>query len=352
MTINQFNFILPKNLIASRPAVQRDHSRLLILHPNGKTEHRYFYNIPEYLDKGDLLLLNDTKVFPALIVAQKPSGGMLDILFVKHSSKENIWEVMYRGNYEGVITLHGKINAQVWIETDNEKHNRRKKLLEFLTPDFTDIHSILWKYGNMPLPRYISRHPDNEDMIRYQTVYAKKTGSIAAPTAGLHFTPALLQELNEKGVLIRTLTLHVGIGTFKPIRTESVDNHKMEAEFFEIEHSLEDEIKKVRKSNKRVYAVGTTSTRAIEGFMSGIYTKSQCFNTKNQSICGYTDIFIYPGYVFKAVNCLITNFHLPRSTPLLLVSAISGWEKILKAYNEAISLNYRFFSYGDAMLIL
>lgn len=351
MLINQFDFYLPKNLIASRPIPQRDHSRLLILHRDGKIEHRHFYNIPEYLNKGDMLLMNDTKVFPALIAAHKPSGGKLNILLIKETSKESLWEVAYRGKYEGEVSFGNNIKANIWIEKNGATNNARKKFLEFSELNPANIHEILYKYGNMPLPRYIGRDPDSEDMVRYQTVYAKKTGSIAAPTAGLHFTHELLETIKKKGILIRTLTLHVGIGTFKPVKTESVDNHKMEAEFFEIESSLQEEIKNIKKDNKRVFAVGTTTTRAIEGLISGIYTKSSYFSN-NQSICGYTDIFIYPGYVFKAVNCLITNFHLPRSTPLLLVSAISNWEKILKAYNEAIAMNYRFFSYGDAMLIL
>ncbi len=352
MLINEFDFPLPKKLIASRPADQRDHSRLLILHPDGKIEHRHFYNIPEYLNTGDMLLMNDTKVFPALIAARKASGGKIDILLVKECLKENMWEVMYRGKYEGIISFGDDIKAKVMIETSSEEPSARKKLLKFLDIKPTEIYEALWSYGHMPLPKYIGRHPDNEDLSRYQTVYAKKTGSIAAPTAGLHFTPALIEAIKEKGVHIRTLTLHVGVGTFKPIRSQYVDNHKMEAEFFEIETSLETEIKDLRKRGKRVFAVGTTSTRAIEGFMSGQYKKSPSSGCNDGVIIGYTDIFIRPGHIFKGVDCLITNFHLPRSTPLLLVSAISDREKIFKAYKEAIALNYRFFSYGDAMLIL
>lgn len=352
MLTNDFDFHLPKNLIASRPAARRDHSRLLVLFPDGKIEHRHFFNIPEYLDKGDLLLINDTKVFPALIVAMKPSGGMLDILLIKEASNANTWEVMFKGNYEGIVTIGSDIKAEVRTEIGKKTHNGKKKYLQFLKPAPVDIYDMLWKYGKMPLPKYIRRQPDGEDFLRYQTVYAKKTGSIAAPTAGLHFTPELLDEIRQKGVVVRTLTLHVGTGTFRPIKTQSIDNHRMEAEFFEIDPLLIEEVKNTRANNKRVFAVGTTSTRAVEGFMSGQYKISSCAGNNNQSICGYTDIFIKPGYIFKGVNCLITNFHLPRSTPLLLVSAISDRQKILKAYNEAIKLNYRFFSYGDAMLIL
>ncbi len=355
MLINEFDFDLPKNLIASRPVTQRDHSRLLVLHPDGKIEHRQFYNIAEYLNKGDMLLMNDTKVFPAKLIAKKPSGGKLDILLVKDSGKDNIWEVMYRGNYEGKITFGNDIWAEVWVQADSGLLTKKNKFFKFLNINPTNIHEILYNYGYMPLPKYIGRNPDKEDIQRYQTVYAKKTGSIAAPTAGLHFTDRLLEELQKKDVLVRTLTLHVGIGTFKPVKAESVDKHEMEAEFFEIEPSLIEEIKIVKERHNRVIAVGTTSTRAIEGFMSGHYkrlTKSTSGNNYDEPVRGYTNIFIHPGYAFKAVGCLITNFHLPRSTPLLLVSALSDRQKILKAYREAIAMNYRFFSYGDAMLIL
>jgi len=354
MLISDFDFSLPKNLVASRPLRQRDHSRLLILHPDGKIEHRQFFNIPEYLNKGDMLLMNDTRVFPAWIIAVKPSGGRLDILLTKESDGENIWEVMYRGKFEGSVLIGDDISAEVWMESGAELNSARK-YLKFINIKPANINDIIWNYGYMPLPKYIGRLPDKEDVSTYQTVYAKKTGSIAAPTAGLHFTESLIDKIRKKGINIRTLTLHVGVGTFKSIKSESVGKHKMEAEFFEITPSLLKEIKCTKENGNRIIAVGTTSTRAMEGFMSGQYSKvskSAGIEGDNEPICGFTDIFIYPGYDFKAVDCLITNFHLPKSTPLMLVSSISDREKILKAYREAIAMSYRFFSYGDAMLIL
>lgn len=354
MLINDFDFDLPKNLIASRPIKQRDHSRLLVLHPDGKIEHRHFFNIAEYLNKGDLLIMNDTRVFPAKLLAQKPSGGKIDILLVRELGKENIWEVMYRGKYEGEISIADDTKAEIWIEKKEGLHNI-KKFLKFSDHKSANIYDLIWSYGYMPLPKYIGRLPDKEDNLTYQTVYAKKTGSIAAPTAGLHFTESLIEDIKKKGILIRTITLHVGVGTFKPIKTDSVVNHEMEAEFFEIKHSVIEDIEQTKKNKDRVIAVGTTSTRTIEGFMSRNYKKlekSSETELPNPPICGYTDIFIYPGYTFKGIDCLITNFHLSRSTPLMLVSSLSNREKILKAYREAIAMNYRFFSYGDAMLIL
>ncbi len=354
MLISDFDFDLPKNLIASRPLKQRDHSRLLVLHPDGKIDHKHFFNISQYLNKGDLLIMNDTKVFPARIFAQKPSGGKIDILLVKELGRENVWEVMYRGKYEGEISIADDTKAEIWIEKKEGVHNR-KKFLKFSDPKSANIYDLIWSYGYMPLPKYIGRFPDKEDNLTYQTVYAKKTGSIAAPTAGLHFTESLIEDIKKKGILIRTITLHVGVGTFKPIITDSIVNHEMEAEFFEIKHSVIEDINKIKNNNNRVVAVGTTSTRTIEGFISGNYkkvAKTSEIQGANSSVCGYTDIFIYPGYKFKRIDCLITNFHLPRSTPLMLVSSLSNREKILKAYREAIAMNYRFFSYGDAMLIL
>lgn len=349
MLISDFDFDLPKHLIASRPLKQRDHSRLLVLHHNGKIEHRLFFNIVDYLNKGDLVIMNETKVFPARIIAKKSTGGLIDVLLVKELG-ENTWEVMYRGKYEGDVYITEEIKSKVWTDM-KEGSNKIKRFIKFPNMEATNVYEIIWKYGSMPLPKYIGRQPDEEDKIAYQTVYAKKTGSIAAPTAGLHFTEALICKINNMGVNIKTLTLHVGLGTFKPIKTEKVAEHNMEAEFFEITPSLLQEIEHTKQNGNRVITVGTTSTRALEGFMSGKYCAVKD-DSADEAICGYTDIFIYPGYKFKVVDSLITNFHLPKSTPLMLVSAISSRDKVLKAYMEAIAMGYRFFSYGDAMLIL
>lgn len=352
MLVNEFDFNLPKNLIASRPIKRRDHSKLLVLHRDGKIEHRLFFEIIEYLNDGDLLILNDTKVFPAKIYGRKPSGGHLDILLIRDVHKDNTWEVMYSGKYEGEILLFDNKRGFLWIEY-NRDFGERKRFLKFFDVQPAEIKDLIWNYGLMPLPKYIRRQPDREDMSTYQTVYAKKVGSIAAPTAGLHFTGSLLRNIDKKGILIRTITLHVGVGTFKPVKTRTIQEHTMDAEFFEIERSLIEEINNAKNRGNKIVAVGTTSTRTIEGYLSGDYTELQeVSKNKRAKICGYTKIFIYPNYKFKGVDSLITNFHLPRSTPLLLVCSLAGKEKIFKAYEEAIADNYRFFSYGDAMLIL
>lgn len=251
--------------------------------------------------------------------------------------KENdVWEVLSRGRYTGSLKISEELQADLY---------------DGRTARFTcsgNFMDIIWKYGNMPLPPYIKRTPDESDKERYQTIYAKEEGSIAAPTAGLHFTENLLKEITSKGVVMRELTLHVGTGTFRPMRSKKVTEHSMDPEYFEIDNELISEIKKIKHSGKKIFSVGTTTTRAIEGYMSW---KSDA-TSQNGKLAGMTDIFIYPDYRFKVVDSLITNFHLPRSTPLLLASALCGWENLMKAYAEAISRRYRFFSYGDAMLIV
>ena len=364
MKVTDFEFFLPKELIAKRPLKKRDSSRLLVLHRDGFIEHRRFSDLPKYLNPGDMLLINNTKVFPARLKGQKINGATIEFLLVREK-EDNVWEVLSKGKYTGTIKISEELKAELY---------------EGRTAKFTcrgDIMDNIWKYGSMPLPPYIRRLPDEADKESYQTVYAKGEGSIAAPTAGLHFTEELLKNLNSRGVLVRELMLHVGIGTFKPVRTVHLEQHIMESEYFEIEKGIISEIEKTKASGKRVISAGTTTTRAIEGYMSGKYKASEtgkrgngekgatkCGNspirrlsdlpsqTKNYTIKGFTDIFIYPGYEFKAVDSLITNFHLPGSTPLMLVSAFCGWEKLKKSYEDAITAKYRFFSYGDAMLIL
>ncbi len=388
MRTADFDFSLPKELIAARPSGKRDHSRLLVLHRDGGIEHRTFTDIGEYLNKGDLLLLNNTKVFPARIIGAKPSGGKVDILLIKALDNNGTWEVLCKGGFNGVLTVFGGLKAEIRTEDSHSSlpsdslriahhASRGRRLLRFLDVGQHVLADMLWRYGYMPLPPYIKRKPDEEDKSRYQTVYAERQGSIAAPTAGLHFTGELLGRIREKGIIVRTVTLHVGIGTFKPVKAESLDEHRMDPEYFEIESSLMEEIEDVKRKGNRLVAVGTTATRTLEGFMSGRYkdsnespVTSNELNNKKESgssslvtrypspssdsslTKGYTDIFIYPGYKFKAVDSLITNFHLPRSTPLMLATSFSGFQKISRAYEEAVALNYRFFSYGDAMLIL
>ena len=335
MKVADFDFFLPKELIAKRPLKERDNSRLLVLHRDGMVEHSRFSDLPTYLDPGDMLLINNTKVFPARLMGYKKTGGILEILLIREK-KDNVWEVLSKGGYTGKLKISEELHAVL--------KNGKTASFEY-SGDFMDI---MWKCGNMPLPPYIRRLPDASDKERYQTVYAKEEGSIAAPTAGLHFTERLLKEIISKDIVVQEVTLHVVVGTFRPIRSEHVEGHSMEPEYFDIERDLITEIERVKASGKRIVAVGTTTTRAIEGFISG---KSNV-TAQNGRLKGKTDIFIYPGYRFKIVDSMITNFHLPRSTPLMLVSALCGWVKLKKSYEEAMRAKYRFFSYGDAMLIL
>jgi S-adenosylmethionine:tRNA ribosyltransferase-isomerase len=282
-----------------------------------------------------MLLINNTKVFPARLTGFKQNGDRMEILLVRKKDNGS-WEILSKGRFTGIL----KISDELHLELNKGETAHFK-----YSGNFKDI---IWKYGNMPLPPYIRRMPDESDKERYQTIFAKKEGSIAAPTAGLHFTEHLLKEIVSKGILLKELTLHVGIGTFKPIRTADVEEHYMEPEYFEIDKDIISEIKDSKASGKRVVSVGTTTTRAIEGYMSG-----RCnVISRNGKLKGTTDIFIYPGYTFCVIDSLITNFHLPGSTPLMLTSALCGREKLMKAYKEAIARKYRFLSYGDAMLII
>ncbi len=350
MKTSDFDFYLPKDLIALNPSEKRDNSRLLVLHKDGSIEHRRFFDIVEYLKSGDILLLNDTKVFPARLIATKLSGRKIDILFVKEVDAGGTWEIMCSGRFNGIVTIDDGIKIEIWTERVNGQGRGTKKFLKFLNMESSKVLDVLWQYGCMPLPPYIKRRPDDSDKQRYQTVYAKNQGSIAAPTAGLHFTEELLDKIKDKGVFVDTLTLHVGIGTFKSIKAEHLEDHKMDSEYFEIKSSLVKKIQQTKESGNRLIAVGTTVTRTLEGYLSGQWSE---VNSQNMStVRGYTDIFIYHGYKFKAVDSLITNFHLPKSTPLMLVSALCSFKNISTAYREAIAMGYRFFSYGDAMLIL
>jgi len=344
MRLAEFDFSLPKELIAKRPLKERDTSRLLVLHRDGMVEHRSFYDLSAYLDPGDILLLNNTKVFPARLMGYKKTGGSLQFILVKEKS-DNVWDVLSKGKYTGTLDISEELQTVL--------HEGKTASFKY-SGDFMDI---IWRCGSMPLPPYIRRLPDESDKERYQTIYAREEGSIAAPTAGLHLTKRLLKEIVSRGIMVRELTLHVGIGTFRPIRAKNVEEHSMESEYFEIETGVVSQIEKARASGKRIVSVGTTTARAIEGFMSGMYKPIEGETrrdgeAKNGTFRGHTDIFIYPGYEFKAVTSLITNFHLPKSTPLMLTSALCGWEKLGSSYEEAIRAKYRFFSYGDAMLIL
>lgn len=337
MRVDLFDFDLPEEMIARQPSERRDASRLLVLDRSGGVEHRRFRDIVEYIEPGDLLVLNNSKVLPARITGRKPTGGRLEILLVKRID-ESRYEILSRGGYNGRVFFEDGLQAE--IEEGRVARFNRKGIREYL-----------YRYGMMPLPPYIRREPVKQDMQWYQTVYAEVEGSIAAPTAGLHFTRELLFKLEGKGVIIKKVTLHVGVGTFRPIKTDDVEAHSMDEEEFEVSLELLDMIERVKRKGRRVFAVGTTVTRALES-VAGAGTSSAVLERVNGSIRGSTRLFIYPGYRFRVVDALITNFHLPRSTPLMLASAFAGRERLLEAYEEAVARGYRFFSYGDAMLII
>ena len=335
MRTAEYDFSLPPGLIAARPAEKRDSSRLLVLHKDGDVEHRRFSDLPSYLVPGDLLVLNNTKVFPARIAARKPTGGKVEFLLVTRNP-DGSWDVLSRERYTGELAIAGQFFA----------HMTGGKTVRF--HDGTDLQTIIWEHGQMPLPPYIRREPDENDKQRYQTVYAVAEGSIAAPTAGIHFTHELLDTIRKRSVQVHMVTLHVGTGTFRPVKADRLEDHTMDEEHFEIPAAVIAEIEEAKKIGRRVIAVGTTTTRTLEGYFSG---RSSC-RPVNDKVTGSTDIFIHEGYRFKAADVLITNFHLPKSTPLMLTAAFTGREKLLHAYKEAISGGYRFFSYGDAMLVL
>ena len=339
MNVSDFNYDLPEELIAQVPIKKRDESRLMVLNREKQTiEHRTFKDIIEYLEPGDCLVRNNTKVIPARIYGKKETGANVEFLLL-NNIEGDIWETIVRpGNklHVGtkVIFGDGILKAEI---LDIMPGGTRKVKFEY-TGIFNEI---LDKIGLMPLPPYI--HEELKEKDRYQTVYAKYNGSAAAPTAGLHFTEELLQEIETKGIKIANVTLHVGIGTFRPVKEEKVEDHEMHSEHFYIKQEDVDKINETKKQGKRVIAVGTTSCRVLETIAdeNGMVKETE----------GDTQIFIYPGYKFKCLDGLITNFHLPQSTLLMLVSALAGKDFILKAYNEAVKEKYRFFSFGDAMFI-
>ncbi len=332
-------------LIAKQPATPRDSSRQMVLHRDTHTiEHRIFHDIHEYFNPGDALVINNTKVFPAKLFAHKPTGGKVEVLLVRPMQKPNIWAVLTRDYKEGITLDFGSgLTAKVLGKTDNNE-----ALLEF---NEEDILPFCNEHGLMPLPQYIEKARKHAglplsistDKQRYQTVYAKQEGSIAAPTAGFHFTPELLEKIKQMGVNIAYVTLHVGWGTFKPLRGEP-EEHKMLAEFATMPAETAELINKTKENGGRLFSVGTTSTRTIESFADE--------NGRVSPGGKWTDLFIYQGYKFKAVDCLITNFHFPDSTPLCMVSAFADEDFIYEAYSQAVREKYRFYSFGDSMLIL
>ena len=340
MTTEDFDYYLPEELIAQTPLKVRDSSRLLVLDKEtGEVEHHVFTDIIDYLNPGDTLVLNDTKVLPArLIGVKEETGAVIEILLLKNLEGDN-WECLVKPARRvkvGTIVSFGdgKLKAECTGEFD--EGIRHFKLL------YSGIlMEILEELGTMPLPPYI--HEKLDDQSRYQTVYAREVGSAAAPTAGLHFTKELLHRIEEKGINIAYVTLHVGLGTFRPVSVSNVEEHEMHSEFYSMKKEVAELLNKTRESGHRIIAVGTTSTRTLETIMSEHDKFVEC--------SGWTKIFIYPGYKFKGIDCLITNFHLPKSTLVMLVSALAGRDNILNAYKIAVDNKYRFFSFGDAMFI-
>ena len=336
-----FYFDLPEELIAQDPLEDRSSSRLLVLNKEtGETSHHVFREIVDYLEAGDCLVINDTKVIPARLIGEKEgTGAKVEVLLLKR--KENdVWETLVKPGRKmkpGAKLVFGNGLLHAEVKEVVEEGNR---LIQFQYEGI--FEEILDQLGQMPLPPYITHQL--EDKNRYQTVYAKHTGSAAAPTAGLHFTPELLEQIKAKGVDIAHVTLHVGLGTFRPVKVENILEHHMHSEFYRIEQSEADKINRAKESGHRVICVGTTSCRTVESAADE--------NGKLKECSGWTEIFIYPGYKFKVLDCLITNFHLPESTLIMLVSALAGREHVLAAYEEAIKERYRFFSFGDAMMIL
>ncbi len=340
MKTDDFDYELPERLIAQTPLKNRDASRLLVLDKKtGKMEHRHFHDIIDYLHPGDVLCLNDTKVIPARLYGVKEdTHAHIEILMLKECGNDT-WECLAkpakRVKVGTVIDFgEGKLKAECLEE--------REDGIRILKLQYQGIlYEVLDELGEMPLPPYI--HEKLKDQNRYQTVYAKNEGSAAAPTAGLHFTKELLEEIKAKGVQIVTITLHVGLGTFRPVNVEDVTKHKMHSEFYMMSEETAQILNRAKAEHRRIISVGTTSVRTLETIMHEYGTFKEC--------SGWTDIFIYPGFEFQAIDSLITNFHLPKSTLVMLVSALAGKEHILNAYQEAVREDYRFFSFGDSMFI-
>lgn len=340
MKVEDFDYDLNEDLIAQTPIKDRDTSKLLVLDKKtGEIEHKHFYDIIDYLEKGDTLVLNDTKVLPARLLGEKTdTHAVIEILLLKDLG-EDVWECLVkparRIKVGTIVTFgQGELKAEC-VKEDNEGIRHFKLIYSGI------LLEILEHLGTMPLPPYI--HEKLKDQSRYQTVYAKEIGSAAAPTAGLHFTKELLKKIEDKGVNIAYVTLHVGLGTFRPVSVDTIEEHKMHSEHYQMTKEVAELLTETKKNNHKIIAVGTTSTRTLETIMTKYNEFKEC--------SGWTDIFIYPGYKFKAIDSLITNFHLPKSTLVMLVSALAGKDNIMNAYKVAQEKEYRFFSFGDAMLI-
>ena len=340
MKTSDFSYDLPKELIAQTPVEPRDHSRLMVLHKeSGEVEHRHFYDVIDYLNPGDCLIVNDSRVLPARLYGQKEgTGGHMEFLLLQNLGNDQ-WETLAKPGKKakpGAVFTFGDGKLRAVVKEVKEDGNR---IVQFFYEG--SFYAILDGIGQMPLPPYIKEKL--QDKERYQTVYSHEVGSAAAPTAGLHFTPELMEKIRRKGIAIGFVTLHVGLGTFRPVSVENVLDHKMHAEHYSMPAETAELIQKTKQNGGRVIAVGTTSCRTLESVAAQHGRICECE--------GWTDIFIYPGFQFKVLDALITNFHLPESTLVMLVSALAGRENILHAYETAVKEKYRFFSFGDAMLI-
>ena len=339
MRTDDFDYYLPENLIAQTPAMPRDSSRLLVYDRSTKQiSHKHFYDIVDYLKEGDVLVRNNTKVLPARMFAKTPNGGVVEVLLLKRFDLTE-WEVLVKPGRKAKPGAHLTFNDELSLDVLSVIEEAGSRRVKF---NFDGVfEDIISRIGEMPLPPYITEKL--KDQGRYQTVYAVNQGSAAAPTAGLHFTKELFEKIEKKGVTIVDVLLHVGLGTFRPVKVDDVKNHHMHSEYYEISSESAEIINKAKREGRRIIAVGTTSVRTLESAADE--------NGFVKAVKGDTDIFIYPSYKFKCVDALITNFHLPKSTLLMLVSALSTREQMLKVYETAVEEEYRFFSFGDCMFI-
>lgn len=339
MRTEDFDYYLPEELIAQHPVDKRDFSRLMVVdRKTGKREDKHFYDIIDYLNEGDLLVMNDTRVIPARLFGHREGKEEEIEVFLLENIEKDRWEVLVRPGKKMKIGTKCIFSDELSLEVVDIKEDGNR-IVEFSYDGI--FQEILDRLGNMPLPPYIKEKL--KDKERYQTVYSKNPGSVAAPTAGLHFTKELLKKIEEKGVKLAYITLNVGLGTFRPVKVDDVKKHKMHSEFYQISKETADLINETKKNNKRIISTGTTTTRTLES----VYKK----NGEIKEDSGWTDIFIYPGFEFKVIDCQITNFHLPKSTLIMLVSALANREIILDAYKDAVEKKYRFFSFGDAMFL-
>ena len=352
MLISEYDYNLPEELIAQMPADKRDNSKMMVLNRKDRTiSHKHFYDIVDLIEPNTLLVMNNTKVLPARLIGHKDTGAKIEVFLLKQNSKmqdehEN-WEVLIKPSKRVKPNTIIKISDDLSVRAIKRLEENGEWLVELIF-NGNNVLDVLHRNGNIPLPPYIERKIPNEDLKkldfeRYQTVYAKDEGSVAAPTAGLHFTKEILKKLENKGVELAYVTLNVGLGTFRPVQCENVENHKMHSETFEISEKAAEQINRAKAEGKKIVAVGTTTVRTLET----AYKKFGCIKACHD----HSELFIYPPYKFKVIDNLITNFHLPKSTLLMLVSALAGKDFIFEAYKEAIENKYRFFSYGDCMYI-